>query len=79
MVLNILLQKPLSLYNNLYILQSNLYNPMLHGTADLCWITQDVRLSSYLHNLTLATMSDYTEKLLHSTHNTFTHSFDNKQ
>ena len=35
------------------IIQSNLYNPTLHGTADLCRITQDVRLSSYLHNPTL--------------------------
>ena len=35
------------------------YNPTLYGRANLCWITQDVRLSNYLHNSTLTVMSDY--------------------
>ena len=31
--------------------------------TELCWITEDVRLSRYLHNSTLANMSDYTVNL----------------
>ena len=30
-------------------LQSNLYNPTLHGRAKLCWITEVVRLSIIRH------------------------------
>jgi len=45
------------------VIQSNLSNPTLQGTAELCWITEDVRLSRYLHNPTLASMSDHTVNL----------------
>ena len=58
------------------MIQSNLYNPTLHGTAKLCWITEVVKLSSYLHNPTLASMSGYSETI---THNIFSNVFDNKQ
>ena len=36
---------------------------MLHGRANLCQITQVVRLSNCLCNLALTIMSDYSEKL----------------
>ena len=36
---------------------------MLQRAAELCWITEGVRLSRYLHNPTLVSMSDYTVNL----------------
>ena len=49
------------------LVQSNLYNPTLHGRAKLCWITEVVRLSNCLHNSTLTIMSDYAVKLYNTT------------
>ena len=51
----------------MYHIQSNLYNPMLHGRAKLCWITEVVRLSNCLHNSTLTIMLDYAMKLYNIT------------
>ena len=48
-------------------IQSNLYNPKLHGRVKLCWITEVVRLSNSLHNSTLTIMSDYAVKLYNTT------------
>ena len=44
------------------IIQSNLVNPTFQWKAEQHWITKIVRLPSYLHNLTMANISDNTVK-----------------